>query len=158
MNTESHLQKAQDLLMNRAQSTSTPEANRVDAVVDKAQLLDIVSELHKTRWGYLMGITGLDQGPQTGKMEVLYHFARGAAILTLRVQVDREHPTVPSICSVIPPASLYEREVIEMFGITVENTPNPARLFISDDWPQDVFPLRKDFIVPVPPPAIEVKG
>jgi Ni,Fe-hydrogenase III component G len=158
MNTESNLQKAQDILNHRAQSTSTPEANRMDAIVGKDQLLDIVHELHTSRWGYLMGITGLDQSPEPGKTEVLYHFARGAAVLTLRVQLERDHASVPSICAIIPPASLYEREVMEMFGITMENTPNSDRLFLAEDWPKDVFPLRKDFIVPTPPPAIEVKG
>jgi NADH:ubiquinone oxidoreductase subunit C len=157
-NNEVNVQKAQDLLVHRAESTMVPEEGRLDAVVDKTHLLDLVRELHNSRWGYLMGITGLDQGVQAGKMEVLYHFARGATVLTLRIPVEREHPSVPSICPVLPVASFYERELMEMFGITVDGTPNPSRLFISDDWPQGVYPLRKDFIVPSAPPAAPEKG
>jgi NADH:ubiquinone oxidoreductase subunit C len=157
-NNAANIQKAQDLLAHRALSTAMPEEGRLDAVVETAHLLDLVRELHTSRWGYLMGITGLDLGLQSGKMEVLYHFARGATVLTLRVPVEREHASVPSICSILPPASLYEREIIEMFGITVENTPNADRLFISDDWPQGVYPLRKDFVVPVAQPGPEGKG
>ena len=54
-------------------------------------------------------------------------------------------PGVPSVCAIIPSASFFERELIEMFGITVDGTPNRDRLFLPDDWPQGVYPLRKDF-------------
>ena len=47
-------------------------------------------------------------------------------------------------------ATFFERELSEMFGITVVGTPNPDRLFLPDDWPTDAPPLRKDFIVPDP--------
>jgi NADH:ubiquinone oxidoreductase subunit C len=157
-NNEANIQKAQDLLTHRAVSTVVPEEGRLDAVVESTHLLDLVKELHQSRWGYLMGITGLDLGEQANKMEVLYHFARGATVLTLRVPVERTNGSVPSICDILPVANLYEREIIEMFGITVVNTPNPTRLFISDDWPQGVYPLRKDYIVPVAVPGPEVKG
>jgi Ni,Fe-hydrogenase III component G len=32
-----------------------------------------------------------------------------------------------------------------MLGITITGTPNPDRLFLPDDWPVGVHPLRKDF-------------
>jgi Ni,Fe-hydrogenase III component G len=32
-----------------------------------------------------------------------------------------------------------------MFGNTVAGTPNTARLFLPDEWPDGVYPLRKDF-------------
>jgi NADH-quinone oxidoreductase subunit D len=31
-----------------------------------------------------------------------------------------------------------------MFGVDVVGTPNPDRLFLPDDWPDGVYPLRKD--------------
>jgi Ni,Fe-hydrogenase III component G len=52
---------------------------------------------------------------------------------------------VKSVCSIYPSATLAERELMEMFGIIIEDTPNKDRLLISDDWPAGVFPLRKDF-------------
>jgi Ni,Fe-hydrogenase III component G len=42
-------------------------------------------------------------------------------------------------------ATLYERELIEMFGITIEGTPNTDKLLLPDDWPAGVYPLRKEF-------------
>ena len=39
----------------------------------------------------------------------------------------------------------FERELSEMFGVTVVGIPNPERLYLPDDWPEGVYPLRKDF-------------
>jgi Ni,Fe-hydrogenase III component G len=36
-----------------------------------------------------------------------------------------------------------------MLGLTVTGTPDPSRLFLPDDWPDGVYPLRKDFVVEV---------
>ncbi|WP_119071665.1 NADH-quinone oxidoreductase subunit C [Aggregatilinea lenta] len=122
-----------------------PEANRLDVVIDAGDLLDAVAALHNAKWGYLSAITGLDQGAEAGIIEVLYHFCDGAAVLTLRVPVPRDAATVPSLYGLIQSVTFYERELMEMFGVTVTNTPNTDRLFLPDDWPDGVYPLRKDF-------------
>jgi Ni,Fe-hydrogenase III component G len=59
--------------------------------------------------------------------------------------VPYHDPRLPSICPLIPSATLYERELIEMFGFVIEDTPDPARLLLPDDWPDGVYPLRKAF-------------
>jgi Ni,Fe-hydrogenase III component G len=45
----------------------------------------------------------------------------------------------------VPTATLYERELQEMFGFVIEETPVPDRLVLPDDWPAGVYPLRKSF-------------
>ena len=80
-----------------------------------------------------------------GQIEVLYHFCEGAAIATLRVMVNYSNAVVPSICPVYPSATLYEREMIEMFGVEITGTPNTDKLVLPDDWPAGVYPLRKSF-------------
>jgi Ni,Fe-hydrogenase III component G len=52
---------------------------------------------------------------------------------------------VPSICGVIPSAGFFERELGEMLGVTVDGIPDASRLFLPDDWPDGVYPLRKEF-------------
>lgn len=138
------LEQVKTLLSTFASTWDEPEPNRLDAHIAAEALVPAVQTLLDADWGYLVTITGLDAGPDAGTMEALYHFASGVAVLTLRVSFDRGHAVVPSICSVIPCASPFEREAGEMLGITFEGTPDTARLFLSDDWPQDVYPLRKD--------------
>jgi Ni,Fe-hydrogenase III component G len=154
-NAEALLAQAVNLIGERAASQPTLESNRIDLIVEPAQLLECVAPLTTTHWGYLSAISGLDHGSETGRLEVLYFFCNQAAVLTLRVPVPREAPRVPSICGLIPSATLFERELMEMFGVVCEGTPNSERLFLPDDWPDGTYPLRKDFIVPAPPAAPE---
>jgi NADH:ubiquinone oxidoreductase subunit C len=142
------LQNAQALLAPWAQETKNPSALRLDVVLRTADLTAAVEALRKAKWGYLAAITGLDLGAASGEMEVLYHFCADAAVVTLRLRTPQAGATVPTITHIIPPATLYERELIEMFGVTVTDTPNTEHLFLPDDWANDTYPLRKDFSVP----------
>jgi Ni,Fe-hydrogenase III component G len=144
MNTETALQAARELIAGWTIETSTPEPNRLDGVMDAGHLLSAVRAIDSAHWGYLAGITGLDLGMEAGQILILYHFCADAAVLTLRVSVPREAASVPSICEVLPPASFYERELREMLGVEVVGLPNADHLFLPDDWPDGVYPLRKD--------------
>ena len=145
ISTEERLQQAEALLHAWATDPARPEDNRLDVWIAPADLVAAVAALHGAGWGYLSAITGLDDGPEAGGLQALYHFCGGAAVVTLRVRLPYDQPAVPSVCGVIPSASFFERELAEMFGISVEGTPNPDRLFLPDDWPDGVYPLRKDF-------------
>lgn len=135
------LERVQDLLADDVQSWHVPEDHRLDAVTTVAHLLPAIQRLQETRWGYLATITGLDSGGDD--LEVLYHFCADAAVLTLRVPVPRDEAAVPTICPLVPYAGVFERELSEMFGVNVEGAPDTSRLFLPDDWPEGVYPLRK---------------
>jgi NADH:ubiquinone oxidoreductase subunit C len=76
---------------------------------------------------------------------VLYQFCQGSSVISLRIHPPNlENAEIPSICGLIPSATLYERELIEMFGIRVTNTPDTSRFLLPEDWPDGVYPLRKD--------------
>jgi NADH:ubiquinone oxidoreductase subunit C len=114
-------------------------------VLPTADLIPVVTALRESGWGYLSAITGVDLGIEASEIEVLYHFCASAAVVTLRVRTARDQASVPSIGSIIPSASVFERELSEMLGVVVAGTSNSSRLFLPDDWPQGVYPLRKDF-------------
>jgi NADH-quinone oxidoreductase subunit D len=140
------LPRAETLLADWKESFSHPEPNRLDVTLPMDALRPLVTRLHEAGWGYLSAITGLDLGPQAGELEVLYHFCNGPAITTLRVRQSRDvKAVVPSIADIIPPASFFERELQEMLGFTVTGLNMSDRLFLPDDWPDGVFPMRADF-------------
>jgi Ni,Fe-hydrogenase III component G len=123
-----------------------PEDNRLDVRLASVEdLVPIVTALRVKRLGYLSAITGLDLGPEADAIEALYHFCAGAAVITLRVQLPREAPVVPSLSEIIPSAEVFERELSEMFGVTISGLANPSRLYLPEEWPEGVYPLRKDF-------------
>jgi Ni,Fe-hydrogenase III component G len=126
-------------------TTEKPEPNRLDVYLKhKEDLVPIAVGLRVQGLGYLAAITGMDHGVEVGKMEVLYHFCTGEATVTLRVDLPRENASVPTMTEVIPGAEAFERELSEMFGVTVDGLRNPLRLYLPDDMPEDLHPLRKD--------------
>ncbi len=145
MNTSDALQQAAIVLAPWTESTQAPESHRLDVQINATGLVPAVQALQQHGWGYLAAVTGLDLGAAAGKMEILYHFCEGAAVVTIRVRVPRDAAAVPTICSLIPSATLFERELHEMLGVQVDGTPDQSRLFLPDDWPEGVYPLRKDF-------------
>lgn len=154
MMTENLLQAGKLMLDPMVQEINSPEENRLDVWVSPGDFKNAIQSLVENHWGYLMTITGLDIPPvydqdnneiQQGQLEGLYHFANEAAIITVRVKVPYSNPQIDSICDLIPSATIYEREVIELLGFEIVNTPNTDKLVLPDSWPEGVFPLRKSF-------------
>ena len=163
METEAIINAAEALLKPFAVGAVSHAPGRVEAVIKPHDLPAAVRAIIDARWGYLSAITGLDHpwptpkpgakpaepaaepDPAEDRLEALYQFVSGPVVATLRVSVPYHDTRVPTICPVIPSATLYERELQEMFGFVVEGTPDTGKLLLPDDWPADVFPLRKAF-------------
>ncbi len=146
--TEEALALASELLVNWVWLTEAhrPEPNRLDVILTSpADLVPMAVGLRVKRLGYLSAITGCDLGPEAGELEVLYHFCVAEAVITLRLRIPREDGSVPTVSNIIPSAEVYERELSEMFGITINGLRRRQRLYLPDDWPEGVYPLRKDF-------------
>lgn len=147
-NTEKILSMANEMLVKwvwSAESTR-PEPNRLDVMLTSAEdLVPMAAALRVKRLGYLAAITGYDLGEEAGQIEVLYHFCTGEAVVTLRLRVPREGGSVPRLSDLIPSAEVFERELSEMLGVTIVGLQAPKHLYLPDDWPEAVYPLRKDF-------------
>lgn len=91
---------------------------------------------------FLSTISGLDIGEA---FELIYHFSTPETDFNLRTEIPRADPRIESISPLIPGAILYERELQDMFGIVVDNIPDPRRVILPDDWPEGQYPLRKDW-------------
>ncbi len=146
--TEEVLSLAEELLVEWAWEAEgvRPESNRLDVMVASAEdLVAMVTALRVKRLGYLAAITGVDPGPETGELEVLYHFCAAAAVITLRVRLSREKAVVDTLSDIIPSAEPFERELSEMFGITIKGLRAPKHIYLPDEWPEGAYPLRKDF-------------
>jgi Ni,Fe-hydrogenase III component G len=148
MDTSIIFQTVQSLFSAYIDHTNEPEEGRLDIYLPADKIAYAVGVLVSTGKWHLSAITGLDipqTSQQDGAIEILYHFCQKSAIVTLRIQVPYGMPVAPSICKIIPAAVLYEREVVEMFGVILEGMPMRERLLLSDDWPDFVYPLRKSF-------------
>jgi Ni,Fe-hydrogenase III component G len=147
MNTQHYLERVESLLAPWTSNAERPAPDRIDVPLGAADLPAAVTALVEGGWGYLVAITGVDPGSDANDLWVLYHFAEGAAVATLRVLARRDKPEVPTIRHLIPLASMYEQELAEVLGVTVAGAPDIGRLFLPDDWPNGIYPLRKDFVI-----------
>jgi len=87
-------------------------------------------------------ITGIDMGET---IEINYHLWCGKAEVTIRTHVPKSKPEIETITDIIPGASLYEREVHDLLGVRFINHPNLAKLLLPESWPENSYPLRKDW-------------
>lgn len=144
--------KIKETLKDKALELTNPAPRRIFLKVDKKDLIQAMHFLKQNlEFSHISTISGVDKGEV---FEILYHLANENTIMTVRTETPRNEPKVSTITEVIPGAILYEREIQDMFGIVVENIPDPRPLVLSDDWPQGNFPLRKDWKFERPPEKI----
>ena len=68
----------------------------------------------------------------------------------LQVRLDPDRPTVPSLAAWSFPASRFEREMADLFGITPSGHPFLRPLVLHQHWPRDWHPMRHDAGAPPP--------
>jgi Ni,Fe-hydrogenase III large subunit len=64
--------------------------------------------------------------------------------VVVRGLVPSHRPEFPSVTPRVPAAVWAEREARDMFGLEPVGTPDARRLVLPDDWPEGLYPLRKD--------------
>jgi NADH-quinone oxidoreductase subunit C len=132
-----------------------PRKRRIFISISAKWYKDLIKYLfEKMQITHVSTITGMDVGD---KIEVMPHlFGRGVEI-TVKVDIPKEKPEIDTITDVLPGASLYEREVHDLLGVVFVGHPNLERLILPEDWPEGVYPLRKEY-KPQPPEPIRRKA
>ena len=105
-----------------------------------------VEELKNDGYEMMVDLTAIDWfRKKEPRFEVVVQFLSTSQNLrkTVKVFVNDEDLTLPSITETYPSANFYEREVFDMFGINFENHPDLTRILMPDDWVG--HPLRKDY-------------
>jgi membrane-bound hydrogenase subunit beta len=83
-------------------------------------------------------------------IELVYHFSlfhgeRAQEIsLNLTVALPKTALEIETITDLIPGALISEQEKQEMLGVKIRGIPQDHRVFISDEFPQEMYPWRRD--------------
>ncbi|NDJ35367.1 MAG: NADH-quinone oxidoreductase subunit C [Chloroflexi bacterium] len=115
-------------------------------VVDRDHLVEVMTACRDEHdFTMLTDVCGVDYHTETPRFAVNYHLYSMLNKWPLRVKVyaPEDDPRVPTVIGVYPGANFAEREVYDMFGITIEGHPDPRRILMPHDWTG--HPLRKDY-------------
>lgn len=98
-----------------------------------------------------------DRHADKGGFEVHFLFANDRENWFVHATEDlpAEAPTLDSLATFYYPASRFEREIKDLFGIEAIGQPDRRPLVRHAFWPEDYFPLRRDA---VPPEKFEDDG
>jgi Ni,Fe-hydrogenase III large subunit/Ni,Fe-hydrogenase III component G len=114
--------------------------HRVAAIVHGGDLKDVAASLFADRMRLAL-VSGHDDGVS---VRVVYLFTGGPpdSRVELHVPIDRSRPQVPSLAGLSFPASRFERELSDLFGIEPVDHPQPRRLVLHQHWPEGWHPMR----------------
>lgn len=119
-------------------------ARRIFGEVSQENFFEVFDYVVKEmKFVILCTITGLDEGATLG---VIYHLAQeGGVTINLHTGVAKDKPVLQTVTQYFPAADIYEREMVDLLGMQVQGLPVSHRYPLTDDWPANEFPLRKDW-------------
>jgi len=115
--------------------------------IDKSAFKDIIKHLFTLHYPQLSVISGNDLG---NTIELIYHFSinygqrMNETILNISVDLPKSNPEIETICDYMPGALISEREKQEFLGVKIIGIPDKRRLFLPDEFPEGVYPWRRD--------------
>jgi Ni,Fe-hydrogenase III large subunit/Ni,Fe-hydrogenase III component G len=133
-----------------------PYPTRLFVDIKREKVKEISDELIAMGARYLVSV-GHDNRAREKTFGMIHTFGfdRDNIYLALRTSAPEDDPSMDSITPDIPNAGWSEREYMDLLGMKFNNHPKPKRLIVADDWPADVYPLRKEVPWNLMPPAAE---
>jgi NADH-quinone oxidoreductase subunit C len=123
------------------------EKGEVVAEAERASLLELMATLRddpRCAQEQVMDICGVDWPERPERFDVVYNLLSVSLNQRVRVIVSTDETTpVPSVHTLWPCATWWEREAWDLFGIVFSGQPDLRR--ILTDYGFEGHPMRKDF-------------
>ncbi|MDD5495969.1 MAG: NADH-quinone oxidoreductase subunit C [Candidatus Omnitrophica bacterium] len=148
MGIDDSLNKIKDRFKEKVLKVYRHSDKRAYVDIDAKDIVDFTRYIFKDlsfRFNIASGVDALEG------IEILYHFCLDAEgfVISIRVLLkDKSDPHIATITGVTRGAWWIEREIHELFGVEFDGNSDLRRLLLPDDWPDGVYPLRKDFVAP----------
>jgi Ni,Fe-hydrogenase III large subunit/Ni,Fe-hydrogenase III component G len=114
--------------------------------------------------GFRLGLVAAHDDGETLRVVYLFLAGNPDRRTELEVTLPARDPRIPTLASLSFPASRFEREMHDLFGIVPVGHPQPRRLVRHAHWPAGWYPMRHDagppppFTETEPYPFVEVEG
>jgi NADH-quinone oxidoreductase subunit C len=137
---------------NAVEDVKVDRKDRVSVVTSKETMVEVAAWLQRAGLDHAITVSGVDR-PRENQLDVVYFLSSYSRedikglVVSLKIHLDRERPSLPSLTPIWESANLFERETHEMFGVAFEGHPNLSRLLLQDNW-EGPPPLRKDLKIP----------
>ena len=130
-----------------AASAHAVSFNQLTVTVDAMKIVEVMKHLRDDpalRFVNITDVTAVDYPSREKRFDVVYHLLSPTLNQRVRVIVTTDETTpVPSVHTVWPVATWWEREAWDLFGIVFSGQPDLRR--ILTDYGFEGHPLRKDF-------------
>ena len=149
MTSEEIVEKVKSSLTDAIKDTGLPHGDAV-IFVDPDCLQKVAAFLKddpSLKFDYLSDVSGVDylneeREPRFEAVYLLYSIDHQHSI-RVRVGIDEDNPSVPTVSELWKGALYPEQELFDMFGIHIEGHPKNERLIMPKEWTG--HPLRKDY-------------
>ena len=148
MTPDEYIVKIKERFGEKVKSAETPNYDMAMFTVDREDIPELAKFMFHYQGGRFVVTVGTDYRERDGDFLVdhVFSLAPDHMFVTLRCRAPEKDLWVNSITGMsdIPAANWAEREIQDLLGIKLKNHPDPRRLIVSDDWPDDIYPLRRD--------------
>lgn len=119
-------------------------SKKVYIEIKQESLVKVASYIFKDLKARFSTASGVDMRQH---MEILYHFLIEDInlLISLRVKLQKPKLEIDSLSPIFEGANWIEREIHEILGIKFKGHPGLRKLLLPDDWPDGVYPLRRDY-------------
>ncbi len=144
---ESHVEAVKQRYPGAVQNVEWVHEDQVCITVSGDSAPGVIEYLYYERDGWMPVMVGNDERQLAGAYALYYLLSMEGddpGFVMVRVEVSPATNEFYSVTPKVPAAVWSEREVQDMFGLHASGIIDNRNLVLPDDWPQGVYPLRKD--------------
>ncbi len=138
-------------IQRRAEGSKKRENINIWITIRREMVHEAVEALMRIWYPHLSCIAGYDCGGDSSLLRVQYIFsiyggvAASEYMVIFSLDLPKNDARLPTITDLLEGAAFTEHEKTEYLGITIEGlTPAAHKFFLPQDFPDNVYPLRKD--------------
>ncbi len=139
------------LIQRRAEGSKKRENINIWITIRREMVHEAVEALMRIWYPHLSCIAGYDCGGDSPLLRVQYTFsiyggvASSVSMVIFSLDLAKYDARLHAVTALHTVAAFTEREKTEYLGITIEGlTPAAHKFFLPQDFPDNVYPLRKD--------------